>query len=108
MVLQDFLFLDENSGLESNIFDIGDRGKYVTFQVTAVDNTTIGCEIYAIVDSKSDSWVKVASTNAGTIETAPTMNTSGIYRLSVNGLKKIKVKNTATQGKIKVFGRLAD
>lgn len=108
MVLQDFLFLDENSGLESNIFDIGDRGRYISFQVSGVDSSTISCEIYGIVDVKSDSWVKIASTNASTIATAPAISGAGIYILSVVGLRKIKIKNTGTQGKVKVFGRLTD
>jgi len=98
-----FLFLDgtDTTG-ESQIFYC-DEGKSLTLQVKNLGNSVLDVEVDGLTDADGD-FQTLAVTNLGDLTTDDSIAAEGIYRVSLDGIMQIKVKNNGTAGDVKAFG----
>ena len=108
MVLQDFVFLDENDSTgESNPLNcMGARRLIIS--VDSESGTTIDLDVFGNVDFTSDTYFTLGVTNVEDGTLANSIAANGIYTVDVNGIGRVKIVNNDTPGEAIVFGRLTD
>lgn len=108
MVLQDFVFLDENDSTgESNPLNCM-GAKRLMISVDSDAGTTIDLDVTGNVDFTSDTYFTLGVTNVEDGTLANNITANGIYTVDVNGIGRVKIANNETPGESIVFGRLTD
>ena len=103
MYLSDFVFFDDTStDMVSNEFSVNPNAETLTLQVTGESVPTL--TVQGMVDSNSDQWVPLATLNQSNYAFGKNITASGIFAVSVSGVKKVRISSSGAVGGFKAYG----
>lgn len=108
MILQGFLFLDENDTTGRSSGLICSNARQLTLSVEKASGATIDLEVQGLVDMKSINGYPLGVVNASDLSTATSISDEGIYYVPLDGINGVCVVNNETPGNCIVFGTLTD
>ena len=108
MILNGFLFLDENDTTgESNALDCSTANQ-LTLTVEPGSGATINLTVSGRVDMESDQWHELGAVSLVDYEPVSPIEEGGAYAFVVSGFNQVKVTNNGTAGNCVVFGTLSN
>ena len=111
MILNGFLFFDENSTTQYSEELVCSTAKQLTLSVISDDSVIL--EIFGLVDyehgyDSGDGWIELAAINASDLSISSKITEAGIYYIPLNGINLVSITNSGTPGSVTVFGTLTD
>ena len=111
MILNGFLFLDENSTTGYSKELVCSTAKQLTLSVLSDDSVVL--EVFGLVDyehgyDSGDGWSRLAAINANDLSISSIITEAGIYYIPLNGFNLVSITNSGTPGSVTVFGTLTD
>lgn len=104
---QDFLFLDETSGAESNVMKVAEGSVDMTLQVESLGEDAISLVVQGRVDEQSeDNWQPICALDMTHIDAVTTIVAEGIYAIAVGGVREVRIVNNGTVGGVKAYCRI--
>ena len=107
MILNGFLFLDENDTTgESNALNCS-TAEQLTLTVEPASGATIDLTVSGRADMESNEWHTLGAISLIDYEPVNPIEAGGAYAFVVSGLNQVKVTNNGTAGNCTVFGTLS-
>lgn len=108
MILNGFLFLDENDTTGFSADLICSNARQLALSVEQVNADPIELEVLGVVDMKGGTAYPLGVVNASDLSTAASISDEGIYYIPLDGVNAVCVANNGTPGNCIVFGTLTD
>lgn len=108
MVIQSFVFLDENSQTSTSTSLGNTNGTLLTLEVIALTEDEVSVVVEGRTEVGEDNWTSLGVIGAKKLNVLEIIVEDGNYFIPINGISSIRVVNNGTVGTVRVFGKVTN